>query len=123
MDWTRAFADVLPPLMHDPVTFAIPFFLLLLVIEWMAARKLAHTEEERTPAGAYLKPDAWASISMGLVSIVTSGVLNAVALLAYAALYVYVAPWHLPATEWYTCLLYTSPSPRDGLLSRMPSSA
>ena len=27
----------------------------------------------------------------------------------------------LPGT--YTCLLYTSPSPRDGLLSRMPSSA
>ena len=26
-----------------------------------------------------------------------------------------------PAVE--TCLLYTSPSPRDGLLSRMPSSA
>src|SRR5680860_1803864 len=27
------------------------------------------------------------------------------------------------AVVWYTCLLYTSPSPRDGLLSRMPSSA
>ena len=26
-------------------------------------------------------------------------------------------------TNIYTCLLYTSPSPRDGLLSRMPSSA
>ena len=25
--------------------------------------------------------------------------------------------------EKYGCLLYTSPSPRDGLLSRMPSSA
>ena len=25
--------------------------------------------------------------------------------------------------ETYSCLLYTSPSPRDGLLSRMPSSA
>ena len=25
--------------------------------------------------------------------------------------------------EYETCLLYTSPSPRDGLLSRMPSSA
>ena len=24
---------------------------------------------------------------------------------------------------WHGCLLYTSPSPRDGLLSRMPSSA
>ena len=26
-------------------------------------------------------------------------------------------------TGWRACLLYTSPSPRDGLLSRMPSSA
>ena len=25
--------------------------------------------------------------------------------------------------EYWVCLLYTSPSPRDGLLSRMPSSA
>ena len=25
--------------------------------------------------------------------------------------------------RFYSCLLYTSPSPRDGLLSRMPSSA
>ena len=25
--------------------------------------------------------------------------------------------------DYKTCLLYTSPSPRDGLLSRMPSSA
>ena len=28
----------------------------------------------------------------------------------------------LKVLDW-TCLLYTSPSPRDGLLSRMPSSA
>ena len=27
------------------------------------------------------------------------------------------------AEDMLTCLLYTSPSPRDGLLSRMPSSA
>ena len=26
-------------------------------------------------------------------------------------------------SNFFTCLLYTSPSPRDGLLSRMPSSA
>ena len=31
---------------------------------------------------------------------------------------------HVWLTEHhFTCLLYTSPSPRDGLLSRMPSSA
>ena len=34
--------------------------------------------------------------------------------------------FHSPTMSWPvpgTCLLYTSPSPRDGLLSRMPSSA
>ena len=30
--------------------------------------------------------------------------------------------YHEPKNA-YNCLLYTSPSPRDGLLSRMPSSA
>ena len=30
---------------------------------------------------------------------------------------------HVSTTGMDTCLLYTSPSPRDGLLSRMPSSA
>ena len=36
-----------------------------------------------------------------------------------------VKPGWTITREWegYTCLLYTSPSPRDGLLSRMPSSA
>ena len=31
--------------------------------------------------------------------------------------------WAFPPASKHTCLLYTSPSPRDGLLSRMPSSA
>ena len=30
---------------------------------------------------------------------------------------------HAQGTKIFGCLLYTSPSPRDGLLSRMPSSA
>ena len=30
---------------------------------------------------------------------------------------------YLKTAKEYACLLYTSPSPRDGLLSRMPSSA
>ena len=30
---------------------------------------------------------------------------------------------HMQKPHINTCLLYTSPSPRDGLLSRMPSSA
>ena len=31
--------------------------------------------------------------------------------------------WDVPMSMFTVCLLYTSPSPRDGLLSRMPSSA
>ena len=31
--------------------------------------------------------------------------------------------WYATASQQGGCLLYTSPSPRDGLLSRMPSSA
>jgi len=104
--WASLLGHVLPPLMHDPVVFAIPFFLILLIIEWASAAKLAHDEAaDRAPAGAYLRPDAWASIKMGLVSILTSGVVNAVALVAYAALYVYVAPWHLPDNAWYTWVI------------------
>ena len=41
MDFAKPWEHVLPPLMHDPVTFAVPFFLILLIIEWAAARKLA----------------------------------------------------------------------------------
>ena len=36
----------------------------------------------------------------------------------------YIHPEDIPNIDLYMdCLLYTSPSPRDGLLSRMPSSA
>jgi sterol desaturase/sphingolipid hydroxylase (fatty acid hydroxylase superfamily) len=95
------FLDFLPPQMRDPVLFAIPFFLLLLTVEWAAARKLEHLED-RPATGGYHARDARTSISMGLVSIATMGAWKLLALLGYAALYTYVAPWHLPATQWYT---------------------
>ena len=34
-----------------------------------------------------------------------------------------VGAWLITSNDGYICLLYTSPSPRDGLLYRMPSSA
>ena len=36
---------------------------------------------------------------------------------------VIIAEYLSLSEAFYPCLLYTSPSPRDGLLSRMPSSA
>ncbi|WP_408066821.1 sterol desaturase family protein [[Mycobacterium] crassicus] len=91
--------------MRDPVLFAIPFFLLLLALEWFAARKLEQSEAQRAPAGAYRSDDAWASISMGLVSVATTAGWKLLALLGYAAIYTYLAPWHLPAERWYTWVI------------------
>ncbi|XCI62638.1 C-5 sterol desaturase [Mycolicibacterium parafortuitum] len=101
------FLEFLPPQMREPVLFAIPFFLLLLTIEWAAARKLEHAiQDDGTPgAGAYHTRDAWASLSMGLVSTVTMSVWKFFALLGYAAIYAYLAPWQLSPSKWYTWVI------------------
>lgn len=104
MDRIGNWLEIIPPSMREPVLFAVPFFLLLLTIEWTAARKLEHLEDRPT-SGAYMARDAWASISMGLVSVATMGAWKFLALLGYAALYAYVAPWHLSATKWYTWVI------------------
>jgi len=104
-----AVLDVLPPQMRDPVLFAIPFFVLLLILEWTAARKLERIEsaDERTRvrSGAFHTRDSWASISMGLVSVATTAAWKFIALLGYAAIYAYLAPWHLSAHKWYTWVI------------------
>lgn len=105
MDGIRAFLDVLPPQMRDPVLFAIPFFVLLLIVEWTAARKLESLEDDRAPSGAYVRRDAWASMWMGLVSVATTGAWKFGALLGYAAIYAYIAPWHLSASAWYAWVI------------------
>lgn len=109
MDQIGNWLSVLPPQMREPVLFAIPFFVLLLTIEWTAARKLEDSEDPDEPgrpaSGSYFARDAWASISMGLMSIVTMGAWKFLALLGYAALYAYVAPWHLSPTKWYTWVI------------------
>jgi sterol desaturase/sphingolipid hydroxylase (fatty acid hydroxylase superfamily) len=104
-----AFLDVLPPQMRDPVLFAIPFFVLLLILEWTAARKLERIESaderSRPLSGAFHTRDSWASISMGLVSVATTAAWKFIALLGYAAIYAYLAPWHLSAHKWYTWVI------------------
>ena len=98
MDQVWELLSVLPPAMRDPVLFAVPFFVLLLTIEWTAARRaqrLEDTDPDRPAPGSYLARDSRASISMGLVSVATMGAWKFLALLGYSALYAYVAPWHL----------------------------
>lgn len=98
--------DVLPAAMREPTVLAIPFFLVLLVLEWVAAAKLEHDDaSDRPPAGSYDRRDARASLSMGIVSIATSAGWKTLGLLAYSAAFTYLAPWQLPTGAWYTWVL------------------
>lgn len=105
MEMIRSILDFLPEPMRDPVVFATPFFLLLLAVEWTAARRLQHIEAQRPPAGSFQARDAWTSVSMGLVSMATMSGWKLLGLLGYAAIYAYLAPWHLPADRWYTWVI------------------
>ena len=104
---SETFLDVLPPLMHDPVLFAVPFFLLLLDHRVDGGPQARSTSRPRRapvrglPAAATPGPASrW-----GWCRSPPRGAWKALALLGYAALYAYVAPWHLPSTAWYTWVI------------------
>ena len=114
----QALADLwqaIPAPLHDPVALAAPFFLLFIAVEGLAAYRLEDErplERRRAPdgraaplPGGYDRPDALASISMGAVSVVTMTLWKSLALLVYAALFAYVAPWQLPVDTWWSWAL------------------
>ncbi|MFT4126230.1 MAG: sterol desaturase family protein [Gordonia sp. (in: high G+C Gram-positive bacteria)] len=97
--------DLLPQPMHEPTLLAVPFFVALLALEWLAAAKLDRDDEARPPAGAYERRDATASVKMGLVSIATSAAWKILGMLVYTAIFAYLAPWQLSMTAWYTWVI------------------
>ena len=56
------------------------------------------------------------------IAVIADDITAAFATVAFVAFISLLVDRTYTATQ-YACLLYTSPSPRDGLLSRMPSSA
>ena len=90
---------VLEALRHsldDPIRYALPFFLLTIVIELVTLAVLGKSE------GRFTARDSVTNLATGAVALALTAVVHAVELLLYAALYVYVAPWHLPADRWET---------------------
>jgi sterol desaturase/sphingolipid hydroxylase (fatty acid hydroxylase superfamily) len=94
-----AMRDVLDPWLN-PVTWAVPFFLLFIGIELAALKWLDHDD-----VSGYQARDASTSILMGLGSLVSTVLLKAAAFFVYIALYLYVAPWHLPMRTWWSWAL------------------
>ena len=105
----------LPAPLHDPVALAVPFFLVSVGLEGLAAYLLEDerpAEQRRTPdgralplRGGYDRRDAAASLTMGVVSIVTMTLWKSLALVVYAVLFTFVAPWQLPVDAWWTWAL------------------
>jgi sterol desaturase/sphingolipid hydroxylase (fatty acid hydroxylase superfamily) len=107
--------DAIPEPLRDPVALAAPFFLLFIAIEGLAAYLL---EDERPPdqrrgadgraaplPGGYSRRDAASSMSMGAISVLTMSLWKAAALVGYAALFAWAAPWHLPVDAWWTWVI------------------
>jgi sterol desaturase/sphingolipid hydroxylase (fatty acid hydroxylase superfamily) len=81
---------------QNPVGFAIPFFVLTILLELAALRWLDHDDN----VTGYAFKDARTSILMGLGSLVTTLVFKLAFFWLFVLLYEKVAPSHLPDTWW-----------------------
>jgi len=85
--------------LHDPIIYAIPAVFLILAIELLA---IHFDDDERD---RFSMADTRANVLTGIFALIISSVLRTIALIFYAWLYVYVAPWHLDAGAWYTWVI------------------
>ena len=97
--------EVLDP-WKNPVTFAVPFFFLFIAIELAALKWLDHDDNAAGAAyTGYLAKDAMTSLWMGFFSLFFTIALKVLAFFVYVALYLYLAPWHVPTDSWWAWAL------------------
>ncbi|MFW5471901.1 sterol desaturase family protein [Knoellia sp. CPCC 206450] len=86
---------------HDPVLFAVPFFVLFIVLELLAIRFLGDHDDETPTRMGYSAPDTAANLASGVGSVVINLGARFAALILYFALFS-VAPWQLDAGSPWT---------------------
>ena len=93
--------DLLDPL-KNPVTYAVPFFVLSILIELAALKWLDHDDN----ISGYSFKDARASIAMGVGSIFFYTAFKVGTFFIYLAIWTHLAPFQMPTdTWWYWVLL------------------
>jgi len=85
--------------LHDPILYAIPAIALIIVVEFLAI----HFDRQDTKR--YDLKDARANVLTGIGAQIVSVALRTAGLVAYAWIYVYVAPFKLPSAAWYTWVI------------------
>ena len=96
-------------------TFGLPLAVIMAIVVWVVLEKTKFGFELKA-TGMNKNAAKYCGMKEKRNIIVTMMIAGGLAGLGAAAFY-------LSGIETWICLLYTSPSPRDGLLSRMPSSA
>jgi sterol desaturase/sphingolipid hydroxylase (fatty acid hydroxylase superfamily) len=97
--------DVLDPL-KNPVTYAVPFFLLTILIELAALKWLDHDSAfDGSGVSGYDAKDTRTSMLMGLGSLVSTLLFKVGAFVVYNAVFVYVAPFELSMDTWWAWVI------------------
>jgi len=94
--------ELLDPL-KNPLTYAVPFFLLTIGVELAAIRWLDHEDAVSSgpPPKGYSSRDSRASLLMGLGSLVSTTIFKVGSFFVFTAAFVYLAPWELPTDTWW----------------------
>lgn len=92
--------DLLDP-MKNPVTYAIPFFVLTILLELAALKWLDNDEPDGRPATGYEVRDTRASLSMGAISLVFTLAFKVGSFVLYMLAFTHLAPWQLPTDTWW----------------------
>jgi len=87
----------------NPVTYAAPFFILTILMELAALKWLDHDDN----VTGYAMKDARASISMGVGSLFFLTAFKLGTFVVFMAVYLYLAPWHLPTNTWWYWIAVT----------------
>ena len=125
LDGIRAFLDVLPPQMRDPGAVRDPVLPAAAdpgVDGGAQARAASSHRRARAVRGLSAARRVGEHLDGPGVGRRPPGAWKVLALLGYAALYAYVAPWHLPSTAWYTWVI-AHPRRRPAVLRLPPHRA
>ena len=114
--------DKLLSCIHGGLLFAAQYFLIGTYSAWNRAKSSSDVDGTRLACAEYAFPRVQGLVcAAGILALFTNS--DPLALSLTLATFKAVADGTVLSIVLGTCLLYTSPSPRDRSLSRMPSSA
>ncbi|MDJ0395840.1 sterol desaturase family protein [Rhodococcus sp. G-MC3] len=86
---------------ENPLSYAVPFFFVLVAIEAVMLR----ADERREGKTGYSMIDTRTSLLMGSGALMFMLLIKIVTLFLFALVWTHLAPWHIPAGTWWSWIL------------------